>query len=756
MTKDEILEHLNTIHFDSKRHKNIKEAFKELITRDDYKDVLRGKNTNLQLAEEIKKIIDSYNKLRKLDFEEIFKIVKEQEEEEEISDITYEIIIVSEDGTSTIMFRDPETNEYKKMNELPSSTFIDNGSFFISNDIIFNILGEKILDHYSHYGKIFIKYIRGIYVICNQDGHPLCYITYNGKHIYHVDETTYSKNINKLFDNLNKSNRITDANIANIIRKKGQYNFLNEWEITDISDHYILVTKGKEQAYYDYDGNCILSTATTKYVSLGKIYNSDFNIIQVSSYDAGLKKKYGYYSLDEKREIAPSKHHTAYPWYSIGVLIGEYPIYVIKEENGYRIIEDRNENKKKKIEYFLKAFEYARTEEHTYLSNLQYALEQQEVCIVPRNVQKLSENLYCINNQYYIRKGDAFERIFKGNLNFEYYDKIGIAIFLDSDEIYGVTYDKGYVNLLEYLFSSTDSKTKGEPKSEILASLQDSSFNPLSIAGKSNTSTRLQDSSFNPLSIVGKSNIPSLESSKALELIQHDNKISEALTVLLNSGLVTKDQITALINRNDNNEEIASNEIHEESVLGKSLEEASHGEKMFITKILGVSNDGNILWVQLRNIGDAIIDRTTKKIIINEFYTINHLDEFGNFTVSINENGIAKEYLLNSKKGTLIGPKKHISYPRNGIYITYDDKCQAYDQNGNEVITGVDRISWTSKYFVNRDGLILKKEMKLRIDNLGYVYIIDTDGDKLIKLPKENLELLELLGDVQNTIKLNS
>jgi len=77
-----ILDCLNVIGFDSEKHTDIKDAMRECVKKDNYVDVLSGRNTDENLLAEVQEVIKSYKYLKEVPSEKVVEVIEEREEKE--------------------------------------------------------------------------------------------------------------------------------------------------------------------------------------------------------------------------------------------------------------------------------------------------------------------------------------------------------------------------------------------------------------------------------------------------------------------------------------------------------------------------------------------------------------------------------------------------------------------------------------------------------------------------------------------------
>lgn len=757
MSEEEVLENLKIIKFDSKVHSDVKDAMRELVKSEKYVDVLVGKNTDSNLVEDVQRILESYEKLKDIPQEEIMEIISTKEEvkdetndEDEIDDqFIFEVVINRDDkGIYHIMRKNPETNEYEEINKLAGVAFNDEKHYFIDDERknLYNLLGDVIFCSENLLSSIkIIDYYDNFYRLDDFDKTIL--VSFDGKVIYNLDETLYSKNIALLFDrglNSIKKNENYDLeyhNIVDMLKYRKKYEFLNTWKIDEIFENYMLLSNKNDQAYYRFDGSLVLDTINNDYVTLGRIYSSD-NIITVSRYDGNLINNYGYYSLDRGYEIEPTRNKKIYPWYQSGLCGTKSFTYIIKDNGGFKSV------KRKKHDF------------HIYGKN-KYD-----------SINKISDNAYQVYDCLYFKENGEWNFVSLSMYHIDYYDKFDFLV----GNPYGLCLEDDYylekegLPNVKYALEPKKSSNEGYcwfdlKLSNLMVQIMKNYSKPKLTTSKNSTLT-LEKSSFVP-SIGMKTNSMLLENSKELAILE-DKDVDTALKVLIDSGVITERQAQSLILKDDKKQEIQV--ARKDEIIGEDFYD-SKGYYHFadITKILGFSEDGSIVWVKAKSSGiaskkesenakifDVILDRKTQKVVSNPDYRVVNLDASGNFIVERKENASSRMYLLNSRRGTLISSKIEIQSPKYGIYIAHDEngKYQAYNVDGEEVIKKVDKLDWQDKYFVSEKGRLLKKDSVLKLENFGYVYLLEEDGDKLIRIPQNNLDLLDLLYDDQKTLEL--
>ena len=131
--------------------------------------------------------------------------------------------------------------------------------------------------------------------------------------------------------------------------------------------------------------------------------------------------------------------------------------------------------------------------------------------------------------------------------------------------------------------------------------------------------------------------------------------------------------------------------------------------------------------------------------IQNDNFEIKYFDYLENIHIEASYGNGEKQYLLDKLGNVILGPVDNISGPKNDIYIiTNKGKMQIY-QNGVPISYQADSISWVKKHYVDKNGISVKRKDLLKFRNGNNIYIVDEDGEKIIKQTEDALELQKML-----------
>ncbi len=106
MSNREILEWVEILKFDYKKHDSLQRALKELLSNDNYMNVIRGKETDVKYLREVQEIYEAFKKLKSLELEQIIKVIKEEAKEDEvISEEILEEVIAFDEGEMHLLMK---------------------------------------------------------------------------------------------------------------------------------------------------------------------------------------------------------------------------------------------------------------------------------------------------------------------------------------------------------------------------------------------------------------------------------------------------------------------------------------------------------------------------------------------------------------------------------------------------------------------------------------------------------------------------
>ena len=126
------------------------------------------------------------------------------------------------------------------------------------------------------------------------------------------------------------------------------------------------------------------------------------------------------------------------------------------------------------------------------------------------------------------------------------------------------------------------------------------------------------------------------------------------------------------------------------------------------------------------------------------------IDDDDNIAISIKWGNGKKEFVLGNEGNILLGPVDHITWPRqNMMIVTNQNKMMLY-MNYIPLSCQADKYEFISKYYIiknNDEYEIVNSKDIVFVQNDDNLYVIDDDGDKVIRMSQKTKDLMELLSD---------
>ena len=264
---------------------------------------------------------------------------------------------------------------------------------------------------------------------------------------------------------------------------------------------------------------------------------------------------------------------------------------------------------------------------------------------------------------------------------------------------------------------------------------------PILLKNDSIVESNLSSSAFT-LPRIKKENLISKEDTK-LSLYQKQEIISsvESGFKLVPTNIKVNSESMALLDKNGLNvgkEQINFFIGHEEFV------------RVDITKNKDVNISSYFNHIPKNTEEKIFVSKSSKKIIREKNFKI--IDVYDKYICVETKYGNGKkQYLLENDSTLTIGPFDRVVDYRNDTFILQDkNRCQCY-RHGIPITYVADDIVFIPKRFVSIDGIIKKTSYILKIENAGCLYVIDVDGDIILRKNSivENLE--RLIGETNES-----
>lgn len=323
MSQDEIIKYLSVIDY-RKDDSSVRGAIGRLLESKKYGPAYRGVISDPKIREELIEIIDAFKKLKDLKQEEINEAIKcmfndNIVEEEKVQEFTengiYEFIKYFDNQSYHILKKNIQTGNYEET----ISCDIENGDYVTNNyvvkkdDGIYDYFGKKVYPYQK------IAFIGGDYYQ-NKENKNIYYNLINGEEL----DITKIGNAKMIID-LMRYNGNLKAELLSYLFQKRNLSYLN-YKIEEITGRYLYCTNGNEICYFDLSGEKIISTENSIYSFIGKPTKKDSfssyeyqpskenNIIIVGQYDNNFNQKYGYYDLENRKEILKPRYNYLTNW----------------------------------------------------------------------------------------------------------------------------------------------------------------------------------------------------------------------------------------------------------------------------------------------------------------------------------------------------------------------------------------------------------------------------------------------------------
>lgn len=676
MSQDDIIKYLKIINY-RKDDSSIRSAMARLLESEKYGPAYRGIVSDSKIREELIEIIDAFKKLKDLEQEKIDEATKcmfddnvvENKTQESFKNEIYEFIQYFDNGLYYISKKNIQTNDYQEMISYDDKKgdYVTGNYVVKKNKGIYNFFGQKVYPYKE------IKFLGQSYCQ-NRKNKNIYYNLADGEEL----DITKIGNAKKVMDLVKYDSALIIEFLSYLFQKKN-LPYLN-YKIEEHTSRYLYCTNENEICYFDLNGEKIISTEQCIYSFINKpsMQNS---VIIVGQYDEKFKQKYGYYDLENRKEIIKPMYDNLSNW-----------IDICGFGDGKDII-TKNKIIKCDIDAILGCF---------CLRDYRYSQL--------KNVIDIGENYYLIEYNYRVIL------VYDLLNNPKRKACIEGCIWLNIYNKYIIRDDQGVTNYAYF--------DNGEVKKLTISSLLDI------CSGKCVTNYKNDDNENNLL----------LKSNSAFLLDMHKNSL-----------VLDSDKVKYCLAKNDKTNYLlavqnAQNNIKGITSISYDNEISSRGEE----KIFLCNWGTNFIEFELKNAEKYVLILKNNKILNSSNFTLLWIDHNGNVAISIKWGNGEKEFILGSDGNILLGPVDHITFPRESISIVTNQNKMMLYMNYIPLSCQADKYEFISKYYIiknNDEYEIVNSKDIVFVQNEDNLYVIDDDGDKVIRMSQKTKDLMELLSD---------
>ena len=148
----------------------------------------------------------------------------------------------------------------------------------------------------------------------------------------------------------------------------------------------------------------------------------------------------------------------------------------------------------------------------------------------------------------------------------------------------------------------------------------------------------------------------------------------------------------------------------------------------------------------------SVINSKNKKIFSeNDNVNIISLLENGNIIIEAKYGNGKKKYVLDKNFNIVVGPVDDIfnCYYKNTLIVT-DKGVKRLYQECIPISYEADNISMLTKYCVDDKGKVSELKRIFKVENKGNKFIADTDGDKILSMSQETIDLMNEIAGISN------
>lgn len=696
--KDECLKIIN---YDFKRHNSYKAALEEILSRDRYSQIMRGIINDSKALKEVREIIEAYKYLKQCKEESDLNV------EDEIE--LFEVIFYDYEGNTFLLKKNNETNCYEKIHEFVCKDFFIGENYFIDNGL-YNFNGELIDTKIRYKDKENVKKItdriikvkdkyvclskdeKGDFLSIKQSEQINILLDNDFDNLYYGNENNSKKyhgyDRNRPIKSLSEESK---NKLFYLIYSKETPQYCSK-KIYSVSDKYIGVVDNGEKTYYDINGNKLLSTLDGDYCYIGRIpyVEDERNIIVIGKYDEYFRILYGYYDLDNKEELLEPQYLQADDWigYFGLVMDGKYMVdYRGKKINSENLIG-------KYITSYAPIIKLIKLNDDKYIAkyfiNNYYNVYAYLLFSISENkIDILSEN-------FFDYKYSNIDNTYYVQTNYpQYYYENGRILNNSRENWKKMLLSGEFISIISRDYSKNSNINDIKPLSYLEKNLNSSFLLP-------------QGSDFENNALVKSKRLP-----KELTV---NNINQNALTFVEDSKL-------SYGTRND-----APNDNLDHDII----------------EICQIGNNGSIIVRDFYHHLYAI--NKNGKLLFPSTTLPQKIDENGNIILLLEKE---RKALIDESSNIIIGPSNEIISGDNAYIVKLGGKAQLYNSKGEPISYLADNQNWISKYYITENGIVKKSSEKLIVTNLECDYLIDDNGDIIIK----ESEKLKEIDNIKNLLK---
>lgn len=741
--QDEVLEALNLLGFDFKKHSSLKKALFEILNKPEYASILNDTThviVNAEHANQVKNILKAYEKLKVFEDEISADLFSLEEVKEELD----EFVVLKENGTR-ILKKDKELFKYDDIYKCTEK--LNDDTFYIKDKKIYNLQGvciydkefvyccsisynilklypkEDLLPYFENYNQIPDKMsLKEIKQLIGKNEDIGCFLSITGGNV-----VKSSSNLEKIMNSPFSFEQMSC--ILSLLRKGKKLDYLSQTIYSCDSDGFICTSLNEGICYYKYTGEKIFDSNQLNYIYADKEIKNNENIIVVGKLDKKMNKVYGYYDLNKRCEVGSIQFSYVHPWFGYGGCTMDSPnIIHFIDENG-KVYSD-------KINPYHNTFPI--------------------ICYSVPSSCKLDSFDYIKDLMRYNKKEpDAKCSYYVIDSMFRLEDKIFIGHFkckspymthLEKEAEALVKIINGKPVIFSFFYRKIGLFSK--EKRLCLAQMPYSSVRPSAVV---------------QLSFDGNESMISLGEAEKLNKKRDENKIYE-LEISLKNSLFLEDHYKNTLPKISENRSLKEKEIQIANIRREylntvddfSFESASlpeNFESLFCCKKgLGGLEFQNGWYEKTVTLFDDLGNYFVYEYGDEKNIT---LDEFNHILITLYlEDKRTKMLLLEPFGKMLIGLSNSITI-KDVYYMVErgDGKKQLFDKNALPFTIPCDDVGFATKYYVSKTGEVKKKIEKIWVKNSEFIYLLDDDRDYTIY---EDLEYENLLGEARKLLLENS
>lgn len=688
MNQEEIIKCLKLIEY-RKDDKNIRIAMRRLLESEKYGSTYKGIITDPKIHEELIEIVNAFKKLKDLEQEEIDKAVNCMFDEN-IMDEEHEQQNNENYIYEFIKYFDKGLNHIAMKNiqtgnyEETISYSEKNGDYVTGNYVV-----KKDSGIYDYFGKKVFAYKKIDFVADKY------YQDKKNKNIFYdldnceILDITKINNANAVLDMIKHTDTYTDTlkvEFLSYLFKKKSLPYLN-YKIEEITNRYLYCTNGNEICYFDLNGEKILSTEDSIYSFIAK---------------------------PSKRRL--SLCGRVWPHDDSIIIVGQYDNN-FKQKYGYYDLVNRKEILKPQYNDLTDWIDICGIGDGTDIITknkiIKCGQEKNGGYIWGYGGYEFTSTID-IGNNYYLIECSRYGYCMLVLV----YDLFNKPQKIDS--IYGYIYK--YICGKYIIIEEETAKRRyiyyenGEKKELTLSNL-------LNIYGNTTSNCKNNDSE------------------KCDWLLNSNSAFLFLGSKESNYYLTEKDEINYYLEKQDNIKNITDVFYNDDISLPQD------------SAILPSWWSFNFMEFSFANQKDSeryLINIKNNKILNISNFKILWIDFNGNIAMSIKWGNGTKEFVLGQDGNILLGPVDHVTFPtKNMSIVTNQNKMMLY-MNYKPLSYQADKYEMILKqYMIKTNTKYEKVNCKeiILVENEDNLYVIDEDGDKLIRMSQKTKDLMSLMSD---------